>query len=344
MNGISRALVAASLTLVSGSLAQAQSFRSLFERVSKSVVVVRTLERGAPAEPGASAGIDYGVGSGTIISADGRILTAAHVIQVAERVGVELADGRMFPATVLGSSVRADVALIKIDDPPPDLVPARMGNADSVRVGDDVAIIGAPWGFSYSLTVGHVSRLPKPEGTTSGVPIELIQTDAAINHGNSGGPMFDMNGRVIGIVSHIMTYSGGSEGLGFAVSVNVAKRLLLSSTSVWTGIDGFVLNGELAKLFNLPQKSGLLVQRVAAGSPGAKLGLWAGQVPVKIGDQELVLGGDIVLRVGNIEVTGDSLSEDRTTQYVRALPPGAPLVVHVLRGGAVVELSAVLPR
>ncbi len=339
-----RAALAAYLTLTSARVVHAQSFRTLFERVSKSVVVVRTLERGTPVEPGARGEVDLGVGAGTIISADGRILTAAHVIQVAEKVGVELADGRMYPATVIGSSVRADVALLKIDNPPPGLVPARLGNSDSVRVGDEVAIIGAPWGFSHSLSVGHVSRLPKAEGTTSGVPISLIQTDAAINHGNSGGPMFDLDGRVVGIVSHIMTYSGGSEGLGFAVSVNAARRLLLSSTSVWTGIDGYMLNGALAKLFNIPQQSGLLVQRVAAGSPGAKLGLWAGQVPVRIGEQELVLGGDIVLRVGDVEITGDSLSEERASRYVQALPAGAPLVVEVLRGGTVVQLSAILPR
>ncbi len=337
-------MLVACLTSASARVGEAQAMRALFERVSKSVVVVRTLERATPAEPGSRGAIDVGVGSGTIISADGRILTAAHVVQVAERVGVELADGRMYPATVLGSSVRADVALIKIDDPPPGLVPARLGNSDSVRVGDEVAIIGAPWGFSHSLSVGHVSRLPKPDGTTSGVPISLIQTDAAINHGNSGGPMFDLEGRVVGVVSHIMTYSGGSEGLGFAVSVNAAQRLLLSSTSIWTGIDGYVLSGELAKLFNLPQKSGLLVQRVAANSPGAKLGLCAGQVPVRIGDQELVLGGDIVLRVGDVEVTGDSLSEEAIGRYVKALPPGAPFEVVVLRGGETVRLSAILPR
>jgi serine protease Do len=329
------------VTLGGWQTASAQQLRDLFRRLSPSVVVVRTLEKALAPEPGGGLVTAGGLGSGTIISADGKILTAAHVVQTADRVGVELKDGRFFTAKVVASAPRADVALLKLDDPPGNLVPARLGNSDLLETGDDVVVIGAPFGLSYTLTAGHVSGRLRPKGTINGSAMEFIETDASINQGNSGGPMFSLQGELIGVVSHILTQSGGFEGLGFAVSSNVAEKLLLSTASFWTGVDGFLLTGDLARVFNVPQSAGLLIQQMADGSPGALLGLRAGTLQVKIGDQELILGGDIVLEVGGIPVSENSAAEDRAEGYLRALPLGAPIEVRVLRAGKVLTLTAV---
>jgi len=323
--------------------AQAQPLRKLFERTSQSVVVVHTLEKTLAPEAGRGFVTAGGLGSGTIISTTGRILTAAHVVQTADRVGVEFKDGRKFTARVVASSPRADVALLQLEHPPAGLVAAPIGPSDSVATGDEVFVIGAPYGMTYTLTVGHLSGRVRPRGTIGGVPMEYLQTDAAINQGNSGGPLFDLQGRVIGVVSHILTESGGFEGLGFAVSSRVAETLLLQSGSFWTGVDGLLLTDALARMLNVPQAAGLLIQRVSAGSPGAVVGLQAGTVPVRIDDEDVILGGDIVLAVGDVELTADPATADRADRYLRNVPPGGTVRIRVLRGGQFVTLTAPKP-
>jgi S1-C subfamily serine protease len=264
-------------TLVAWQPVPAQQLAELFQKVSPSVVLVRTVERGIA--PDATSGLTTipGLGSGVLISADGKIMTAAHVVQTADRVAVQFQDGKLYPAHVVASSVRADVALLQLDQFPIALAPAKVGNSDSLQVGDEIIVIGAPYGLGHSLTVGHVSGRIPSGGIVSGGPMEMIQTDAAINMGNSGGPMFNMNGEVVGIVSRILTQSGGFEGLGFAIPAKVAQRVLLNARSFWSGIDFVLLQDTLAQVFNLPQSAGLLVQQVAAGSPGALLGVRAGR-------------------------------------------------------------------
>jgi len=168
---------------------------------------------------------------------------------------------------------------------------------------------------------------------------EFFQTDAAINQGNSGGPLFNMQGEVIGIVSHILSHSGGSEGLGFAVTSKVARQLL-EQKSFWSGLGGFMLSGDMAQVFNLPPPGvGLLVQRVAAGSPAERLGLKAGTTRASIGDEDLVVGGDIILAV-----LGISLSQPSALTVIRQkitdAQPNDPIDVTVLRGGKVITLTA----
>jgi len=323
---------------------EGQQLRDFFQRTSSSVVVVRTLEKSLTPGPGGKVSMEGGLGSGTIISRDGRILTAAHVVQAADRVGVELKDGRLLTARVIASSPRADVAMLQLDNAPAGLSVATLGNSDSVETGDEVVVVGAPYGLSYTLTVGHVSGRLRPQGTIGGVPMEFIQTDAAINQGNSGGPMFNLKGEVVGVVSYIMSKSGGFEGLGFAVTANVARGLLLSSGSFWTGVDGYLLTGSLARLLNVPQPAGLLIQRVADGSPARAMGLREGNLPIRIQEQSLLLGGDIVLAVGNIQVSATPGIEDRVEQYLRTLAPGTPIILKALRGGTVVTLTGAKAR
>jgi S1-C subfamily serine protease len=156
--------------------------------------------------------------------------------------------------------------------------------------------------------------------------------------------MFNLAGEVVGVVSYILSQSGGFEGLGFAVSSRVAEKLLISTNSFWTGVEGFLLTGELAKALNVPQPAGILIQRVAEKSPGAALGLKAGTVLTTIQDQKLLLGGDIVLEIGTIKVAEEPGIEDRVDQYLRSLGSGQALSVKVLRGGSIVTLTAARSR
>ena len=338
-------LYALALMLVVSAPADGQQLRDLFQKASRSVVVVRTVEKTLSAEPGKGLVSAGGLGSGTIISSDGTILTASHVVQTADKVAVVLQDGRSFMARVVASAPRADVALLKMESPPADLAPARLGNSDSLLTGDQIAVVGAPYGLSYTFTVGHVSGRHRAKETISGIPMEFIQTDASINQGNSGGPMFNMAGEVVGVVSYILSQSGGFEGLGFAVSSNVAEKLLIrTGGSFWTGVEGFVLTGELARALNVPQSTGILIQRVADGSPGAALGLRAGTVLTTIQEQKLLLGGDIVLEIGAIKVSEEAGMEDRIEQYLRSVGPGRPLTVKVLRSGSITTLTAARAR
>jgi S1-C subfamily serine protease len=324
--------------------AEAQQVRELFRRVSPSVVVIRTVERGLAPDPAAGLTTLPGQGSGVVISADGKIMTAAHVIQTADRVAVEFMDGKMYPAHVVASSDRADVALLQLDRLPASISPARLGDSDKLEVGDQLIVLGAPYGLSHTLTVGHLSGRLNEGGFVSGVPMQLLQTDAAINMGNSGGPMLNLDGEVVGIVSSILSQSGGFEGVGFAVSMNVARRVLITAGSFWTGMDAYLLQDTLAHVFNLPQPAGLLVQRVAAGSPAAALGLRAGTMRATVGEEELIVGGDIILDVGGIEIAPGGASIDRTQAMLVKLRPGDSVTARVLRGGKVVPLGAVKPR
>ena len=190
---------------------------------------------------------------------------------------------------------------------------ARLGDSDRAEVGDQVFVVGAPLGIGRTLTVGHLSARRTMNATSGGVVSrELFQTDAAINQGNSGGPLFDLNGNVIGVVSYIMSRSGGSDGLGFVVTSNTARRLLLDERTVWSGLDGYLLAGDLARAFNLPTERGaLLVQRVAAGSPAERLGLRGGTMPVAFGQETILLGGDVILAVEGIGLGTPQLYGDR---------------------------------
>jgi S1-C subfamily serine protease len=196
-------------------------------------------------------------------------------------------------------------------------------------------------GISHTLTVGYISARRTPNATFGGIaPTEFFQTDAAINQGNSGGPMFNMKGEVIGIVSHIVSRSGGSEGLGFVVTSNMARRLLFDEVSVWSGLEGYLLTGDLARAFNIPLwGSGLLVQRVAEGSTAERLGLQGGSLPARIGDEILLLGGDVILAVDGIGFGDPRAYENIRRHLIEARTGGSGLHVTVLRAGETIELA-----
>ena len=324
------------------SVVGASSLSKVFKKVNPAVVVILTKERGySSLNPGETVTITKGgLGSGIVISEDGLVMTSAHVVQVADSVTVRFLDGTTAEAKIIGASVRADVALLKLDHLPEKLVAAELGDSDDANIGDESFIIGAPYGIGHTLTVGYMSGRRRPETVCKSlVPIEFLQTDAAINKGNSGGPMFDKNGKVVGIVSHILSQSGGSEGLGFAISINTAKELLLNQNSMWTGLEAYLVSGALARALNVPQEAGLLIQRVANNSPGEKLGLRPGKIPVKVAGERILIGGDIVLEVQGIPISDDFRETCRIGDKTEGQNRGGITDLKVLRGGEVVNLS-----
>ena len=329
------------MVLVLGSVtsaAHAETIAELFERVHRSVVVIRALEMDVPTEEGQVPNVSS-VGSGVLISADGKILTAAHLVHAASEISVEFWDGQRVPARVVSSAPGADISLLQAEVVPADAVAARLADSDAARIGYQVFIIGAPYGVSHTLTVGHLSGRQRPGQTTASLGhAEFLQTDAAINQGNSGGPMFNMAGEVLGIVSHIVSKSGGFEGLGFAVAANVAREMVLERGAPWHGIDGLFLTEELVKILNLPG-SGVLVQRVVPNSTGARLGLRGGFVKARIGERTIILGGDVILKAQGVPV-GEG---HRLRDQLRRVGPGDTLSVTIMRGGRIQELSTALP-
>jgi len=310
----------------------------VFESVRTSVVTLRTVSRTGPVDPDGSQASEPGVGSGVLVDAEGRILTAAHVIQLAEKIIVEFSDGARRDARILGTDVQADVGLIQLTEPLPESAKfVELGDSDAVRVGQSVFVVGAPLGVAHTLTRGVISARrtsPLPMGALH--EIEHFQTDAPINPGNSGGPMFDMRGRVIGIVSHIVSRSGGSQGLGFAVTSRVCRDAMLERSPMWSGVDGILLVGDPARLFQIPDgRAGYLVEHVTKGSPGERAGLRGGMVPARILNQEILLGGDIVLGIEGVPID----DPDRDTKMRVLAGRGGSLTIDVLRGGDRVELE-----
>ena len=314
---------------------QAQDYSALFERLDPTVVTIQTVE-----VVGGKQGISQqqGVGSGVLIDAKGLIMTAAHVVHAADRVFVKFVGGEVKRAQVVSSVPGGDVALLKVGSVPASATVAELDDSDGVKVGQEAIVIGAPLGIEHSLSIGHVSGKVTRSLVAGGVPLKLIQTDAAINKGNSGGPLFNTKGKVIGIVSHILSQGGGSDGIGFAVSINAAKRILLDSSPFWTGFEGEMLTPELARMLNVPQGSGLLVQRVLADSIAGKAGLRGGQFKVSILGRKIWIGGDVILEIHNIACTQPH-NFDRIRKVLKGLEKGASVNIKVLRAGKVKELQ-----
>jgi S1-C subfamily serine protease len=309
------------------------SLADVFARVDPSVVEIHTTQT-APTGQGQTRWVTgRSLGSGFLISGDGKIMTAAHVVQTADAIEVQYVDGQVSAATILASDPAADVALIVAEQVPEGIEPLVLADSDAVRVGEQVFVIGAPLGVSHTLTVGYISARRANDKVLSGLmPVDLLQTDAAINTGNSGGPMFNMRGEVIGVVSRIISRTGGSEGLGFVVTSNLAREVVLERPTMWSGLEGQVLSGELAQAFNVPQAAGVLVQRVATGSPASLLGLRPGTIQAQVGDTVMLIGGDIILEVQGIAV-GDPEDELRIREALEALGADDVLEVTVLRAG-----------
>jgi S1-C subfamily serine protease len=328
-------LSAAALAVVS-SPAAAQNLEDIFYKVSPSVVVVRANGRDVGAD-----GIKHFIetGSGVLISDDGKVMTSAHVVNGMDQITVQGIGGEVVRATILSANAAADVSLLQLERVTTAMRVARLGDSDSVRVGQQVMVVGAPYGLSYSMSVGWISARWAPNTIFPDMPLaEFLQTTATINTGNSGGPIFDMAGDVIGIVSQNISKSGGSEGLGFVVTIKSARSLLVPRKVFWGALQGLLLTGDLAAIFNVPAPAGFLVKTVAQGSTAWNMGLQGGNRTVTVGGKEVAVGGDIILSVDGIPVVSEENIE-RIRNRLAAVPPGTAFKMRVLRAGKVIDLT-----
>ncbi len=335
MKNICQKLVGLML-LVINNVACAQDVSALFEELDPSVVTIEVTEYKIKDQQISSSG---GLGSGVIISSDGLIMTASHVVEFANEVRVKLQNGTSFQADVLSSSSAADVALLKLRSVPPNLKVVKIGTSKTAKIGERVMIIGAPLGLEHSLSVGYISRKMHKNMLTNGEMAGFIQTDASINQGNSGGPMLNMKGELIGIVSFILSQSGGFEGLGFAVDIDTAKKTLFDVNSFWTGFDGLFLSEGMAEVLNTPQKSGVLIQHITPNSFADKIGLKPGLVQAEIFGQKLWLGGDIILSIQGLKCNAPH-DFGNIKKQIENLKDGDQVFIEVLRRGKIIILEA----
>lgn len=279
-----------------------------------------------PGNPGQSQEYkSQSLGSGFIISADGYILTNAHVVNEADEVVVKLVDKREFKAKIIGSDRRTDVALIKIDGT--NLPKVTIGDPNALKVGEWVAAIGSPFGLESTITAGIVSAKGRALPQENFVP--FIQTDVAINPGNSGGPLFNLKGEVVGINSQIYSRSGGYMGLSFSIPIDVAIEIsdqLKANGKIsrgWLGIGIQEITKELAESFGMKNTNGALVSNVEKGSPAEKSGIEAGDVILKFDNKPMLTSSDLPRAVGNTK-------------------PGKQVLVEVLRKGSNKTLNVTL--
>ena len=324
----------------------AQSYSKLFKKVDPTVVLIKVESKELVTDRATLTKqmvTTSGLGSGVVVREDGRIMTANHVIADAENIIVEFANGEEVPATVVTGSKDSDVAMIKLVWIPKNMQIAPIGDSDAVEVGERVMVIGAPYGLTHSLSTGVISgRHIDKDRKNNLVNSEFFQTDAAINHGNSGGPMFNMKGEVIGLVSFILSESGGFAGIGFAATSNIAKEHLLGKQPFWFGVEFEVVHGELARIFNLPQPTALAIQKVVSGSPSDLAGLKAGIYETNIEGSEFLTGGDFVLAVGKYTITPD-LNMEEVRTYFANMKSGETFYIKVFRDGSVLDLVMVAP-
>nr|WP_246344665.1 trypsin-like peptidase domain-containing protein [Conexibacter arvalis] len=294
-----------------------------------------------------------GLGSGFVIAGDGRIATNAHVVtngtganvREAETVYVQFADGNQVPAEIVGTDLNSDIALIKVDPAGLTLRPLPLGTSRGLTVGAPVAAIGSPFGEPQSLSVGVISGVNRTidslnsGGEHGGGRFAIggaIQTDAAINHGNSGGPLVDARGRVIGVNAQIQTTGGGGEGVGFAIPVDTVRRSLdqLAEKGTvdysWIGVSTVQVFPQLADRFDLASDSGALVQQVTPESPAARAGLVAGdERDVPFQASRYTIGGDLITKADGRALT----QQYDLATAIAPRSPGDVVALEVWRGG-----------
>lgn len=286
-----------------------------------------------------------GAGSGFVIDAQGHILTNFHVIQGAQRIDVILGDRSQFEAKVVGGDPRNDLALLKIDPRGRKLVGLPLGDSSMLQVGQRVLAIGNPFGFQSTLTTGVVSALGRTVQTGQTTFIdEAIQTDAAINRGNSGGPLLNSSGEVIGINSAIYTPTGVTAGIGFAIPINTAKLIVQDLLTLGRvrraslGIEGRPLWPQLVEFLNLPVEEGFLIERAATGGPAARAGIRGGDRVVLAGLRQILVGGDVLVAIDGQKIAG-SLDLNLVLNRKR---PGDEVGVTVYRGRQKLDIKVAL--
>ena len=287
-----------------------------------------------------------GSGSGSIIDAQGHILTNYHVIEEARQLEVTLlTEERKFEAKVVGIDPTNDLAVIKVDPANASLTRVPLGSSAHLRVGQKALAIGNPFGLQGTLTVGVISSLQRSIQDRSGRLIDdVIQTDAAINPGNSGGPLLNAQGELIGINTQIFSTSGGSIGIGFAVPVDTARRIipdLISTGRVrrpFARLEGYRITPRLAQMLDLPVAQGILVARTTKGDSFSKAGIRGGRRTYRVGNRRLILGGDIIVEADSQTV--DSIA--RLKRIVDNRRPGEAIELKIYRNGRPMTIAVTL--
>jgi 2-alkenal reductase len=286
---------------------------------------------------------DFGAGSGFVIDKEGHIVTNNHVVEGADQLRVTFADGAVAAAEIVARDEDSDLAVIKVDVNPDRLVPLELGDSSSLRVGQRVVAIGNPWDLGGTMTAGIVSALGRtlpgrvtPELGRYSIP-DLIQTDAAINPGNSGGPLVDSHGLVVGVNSAIRSESNSNSGVGFAVPVDIVKRVvpaLISEGRYRYPYLGITANSEvtvadLVEELDLPVQRGVMIAEVTQGQPAERVGLRGGTDTLDFFGLPVVIGGDIILAIDDYELRD---FDDLIAYLVRETSVGQEVVLTILRG------------
>jgi len=286
-----------------------------------------------------------GAGSGFVIDPRGFILTNYHVVAGAQAIEVILGDQSRYPAKFIGADQRNDVALVKIEPKGKQLSALPLGDSSTLQVGQKVLAIGDPFGFQSTLTTGVVSALGRTVQTSQTTFIDqAIQTDASINRGNSGGPLINTHGEVIGINSAIYTPSGTTAGIGFAIPINTAKLIandLMAEGRVrraYLGVTTLAVGGWLAEALDLPVQDGLLVEQTAKGGPAAAAGIRGGDRVAEAGMRRIIIGGDVIVALDGQKVT----NQYDVDVLLNRKRPGDTVTLTVYRGAKKVDVPVKL--
>jgi S1-C subfamily serine protease len=327
---------------------RAMTINEVYRRAAPGVVQVTTTstasDPGLPEFGQSEQQTQQALGSGFVIDMAGHIVTNYHVVEGARRVEVSFSNNDSVSAVVVGADPSTDIAVLRVDLGSRALTPLLLGDSDGVRVGDAVVAIGNPFGLARTVTSGIVSALQRPIQAPNGYTIDhVIQTDAALNHGNSGGPLLNAAGEVIGVNSQIQTGAGsdGSVGIGFAVPINTVKSVasqLIHRGRVeraFIGVTVRPITVKLARLFRLPVDRGLLVERVQPGSGAAAAGLKGGSTEAVVAGESYTLGGDVISKVDGVATA--SLEGLRAVLSHRK--PGDRVAVEAYRGARKLMLT-----
>ena len=319
----------------------ADSISDVFKEVSPSVVLItatsidpfKIINR-----------VKTGIGSGFIISKDGLILTNSHVVVGSQHLVVTLDNGAKVVGKLIGADPILDLAVLKIPKPPEGLPVISMGDSNAIQVGEQVLVIGNPLGLEQTLTLGIISGVNRIlPGSLLGLTLPLIQTDAAISPGNSGGPLVNRYGEVIGITT---SFIYNAQNIGFALPINIAKEVipqLVEQGRVirpWVGIHGKLVKKEALSIINIPLVDGFLVETVEPGSPAERGGVRGGELPITIVGAEFLLGGDIITAMN-----GESLADpEKFIKLVRSLKVGDKVNLLLYRQMKTLNVELTLPE
>ncbi|MCL7384902.1 MAG: trypsin-like peptidase domain-containing protein [Thaumarchaeota archaeon] len=307
----------------------------IYEQVKDSVVLIR-----------ATSYYGTSLGSGFVYDKLGHIITNNHVIEGSYSITVTFLDGTSLAASVVGTDPYSDIAVLKVRPDVVTLKPLKLGNSSELMIGEQIVVVGSPFGLAGSVTTGIVSQKGRLLETTYGYSIPgVIQFDAAVNPGNSGGPLLNMKGEVVGITTAIESPISGFVGVGYAIPSTIIARVVLaliekgSYVHSWIGITGTNMNEEIAGAMKVNVTKGVLITDVAPGSPADRAGLRGGDRVVRIGGQTIKIGGDIIIAINGIPI---KTIEEILTYLEEKTSPGDVVVFSVLRGTEILQIRVVL--